>query len=199
MAFFEDIGKKITNAGQGVAQQTKNLTDTTRLNAKISEHKKEMSQLLFEMGNDYYKKHRKDTDCEEQEYIDQLNVLFREILKCQQEIEAIKNSAACKVCGARIAEGAVFCMSCGAKIGAEEVEDAEVDDETIRKCPTCGAPVDEDSVFCMACGTKLEDNTDEYSDEAEYEDEEESVRVCPTCGTEAEDDDMFCMICGTKL
>lgn len=27
-----------------------------------------MSQLLFEMGNDYYKKHRKDVDCEEQEF-----------------------------------------------------------------------------------------------------------------------------------
>ena len=199
MAFFENIGKKITNAGQGVAQQTKNLTDTTRLNAKISEHKKKMSQLLFEMGNDYYKKHRKDTDCEEQEYIDQLNVLFREILKCQQEIEAIKNPANCKVCGARIAEGAAFCMSCGAKIGTDEAEDAEVDDETIIKCPACGAPVDEDSLFCMACGAKLDGNTDEYSDETEYEDEEESVRVCPTCGTEAEDDDMFCMICGTKL
>lgn len=198
MAFFEEIGKKITNAGQGVAQQTKNLTETTRLNAKISENKKKMSQLLFEMGNDYYKKHRKDQDCEEQEYIDQLNELFHEILRYQREIEEIKTSETCKVCGSRIAEGASFCMSCGAKVGADEIEDIE-DDEPIRKCPACGAPVDEDCVFCMACGTKLEDSVDEYSDGEEYEDEEDSVRVCPTCGTEAEDDDMFCMVCGTKL
>lgn len=53
MAFFEQIGRRITDAGQGVAQQTKNLTDMTRLNAKISENKKKMSQLLFEMGEDY--------------------------------------------------------------------------------------------------------------------------------------------------
>ena len=86
MAFFEEIGKKITSASQGVAKQARNLSDTTRLNAKISENKKKMSQLLFEMGNDYYKKHRKDQDCEEQEYIDQLNVLFREILKYQKEL-----------------------------------------------------------------------------------------------------------------
>jgi len=199
MALFEQLGKKITDASHGVVKQTRNLTDTTRLNAKISENKKKMSQLLFEMGNDYYKKHRKDQDCEEQEYIDQLNVLFHEILKYQKEIEEIKTSETCKVCGSRIAEGAAFCMSCGTKVGADEVEAAEDDDEVTRTCPACGAPVDEDCLFCMACGTKLEDSADEYSDEEEYEDEEDSVRVCPTCGTEAEDDDIFCMICGTKL
>ena len=197
MAFLEEIGKKITNAGQGVAQQTKNLTETTRLNAKISETKKKMSQLLFEMGNDYYKKHRKDKDCEEQEYIDQLNVLFHEILKYQQEIEEIKNSAVCKVCGSRIAEGAAFCMSCGTKVGADEVEVEEDDDEDIRTCHACGAPVDEDCVFCMACGTKLENSVDVYSDEEAYEDD--SAKICPICGAEAEDDDMFCIMCGTKL
>jgi len=199
MALFEQLGKKITDASYGVVKQTRNLTDTTRLNAKISENKKKMSQLLFEMGNDYYKKHRKDQDCEEQEYIDQLNALFHEILKYQKEIEEIKTSKTCKVCGSRIAEGAAFCMSCGTKVGADEVEASEDDDEVTRKCPACGALVDEDCVFCMACGTKLEDSADEYSDEDEYEDEEDSARVCPTCGTEAEDDDMFCMICGTKL
>ena len=89
MALFEQLGKKITDASHGVVKQTRNLTDTTRLNAKISENKKKMSQLLFEMGNDYYKKHRKDQDCEEQEYIDQLNVLFHEILRYQKEIEEI--------------------------------------------------------------------------------------------------------------
>lgn len=46
MAFFENIGKKITDAGQGVALQTKKLTDTTRLNAKIAENKEKMSQRI---------------------------------------------------------------------------------------------------------------------------------------------------------
>lgn len=193
MAFFEEISKKITNVGQGVAQQAKNLSDTARLNAKISENKKRMSQLLFEMGNDYYKKHRKDQDCEEQEYIDQLNVLFHEIVKFQKEIEEIKTSETCKVCGFRVAEGAVFCMNCGTRVGAEEIEVEEDENEDVRQCPACGADIDEDSVFCTACGKRLEDVSDEYSDE------EETARACPTCGTEAEADDMFCMICGTKL
>lgn len=199
MALFDQIGKKITDAGHGVVKQTRNLTDTTRLNVKISENKKKMSHLLFEMGNDYYKKHRNDRNCEEQEYIDQINVLFREILKYQKEIEEINTSETCKVCGSRIAEGAAFCMSCGTKVGEDEVVDVEEDDEVAGKCPACGAPVDDDCAFCMVCGKKLEDSADEHTDEEEYEEEEDYVRVCPTCGTEAEEDDMFCMICGTKL
>ena len=198
MALFEQIGKKIADASHGVVKQTRNLTDTTRLNAKISENKKKMSQLLFEMGNDYYKKHRKDQNCEEQEYIDQINALFHEILKYQEEIETIKTSEICKVCGSRIADGEEFCMSCGTRVGADEVEYEDDESESVRCCPTCGEEVDEESVFCTACGQKLEDAEDECSDE-EYEDGEESVRVCPTCGTEAEDDDIFCMNCGTKL
>lgn len=198
MALFEQIGKKLTDASQGVVKQTRNLTDTTRLNMKISENKKKMSQLLFEMGNDYYTKHRKDMDCEEQGYIDQVNALFYEIIEWQKEIEEIKASETCKVCGSRITEGASFCMSCGTKLGVDEVEETEEVETSVRKCPVCGACADDDSVFCISCGTKLENDADEHFDD-EYEAEEAPVRTCPVCGTEAEDDDIFCMICGTKL
>lgn len=185
MAFFDQIGKKITDAGQGVAKQTRDMTDTTRLNAKISGNKKKMSSLLFEMGSDYYKKHRKDLNCEEQAYIDQLNVLFREIMEWQNEIEAIKNSETCKICGSRIVAGETFCMNCGARVGADAL--ADVGDGFNRTCPSCGAPVEEGSAFCMACGAKLDAGTNP------------SGRICPACGAEAEEDDTFCMACGAKL
>lgn len=197
MALFEQIGKKITVASQGVVKQTRNLTDTTRLNAKISENKNKMSQLLFEMGNDYYKKHRKDQDCEEQEYIDQINALFIEILNYQKEIEEIKTAESCPACGARIAEDAAFCMKCGTKLSPEEIE--EESNEPSRKCPSCGEVVDDDNVFCIYCGTKISDNADDFSDDSEEQIEDEPMRICPECGAEAENDDVFCMICGAKL
>lgn len=198
MAFFENIGKKITDAGQGVALQTKKLTDTTRLNAKIAENKEKMSQLLFEMGNDYYKKHRKDAACEEQEYIDQVNALFYDILKWQKEIEQIKSADVCKVCGARIEAGAAFCMSCGAGLGADEMEVDESAGGTTRRCHICGAAVEEGSAFCIYCGTKLA-NTDNRAEPAMEVEPQSYGRVCPVCGMEAEEEDMFCMNCGTRL
>lgn len=203
MAFFEQIGRKITDAGQGVAQQTKNLTETTRLNAKIAENKKKMSQLLFEMGQDYYKKHRKDRDNEEQEYIDRVNELFREIIQCQKEIEQIKTADVCKVCGSRIVEGSSFCMGCGTRLNADQIEDSFlIISDSTRKCPVCGTAVDEDSAFCTSCGTKLADtdDADEYTEDDEAPEETQySARICPVCGTEAEDEDLFCLNCGSKL
>lgn len=203
MAFFEQIGRKITDAGQGVAQQTKNLTETTRLNAKIAENKKKMSQLLFEMGQDYYKKHRKDRDNEEQEYIDRVNELFREIIECQKEIEQIKTADVCKVCGSRIVEGSSFCMGCGTRLNADQIEESFlIISDSTRKCPVCGTSVDGDSAFCTSCGTKLADtdDADEYTEDDEASEETQySARICPVCGTEAEDEDLFCLNCGSKL
>lgn len=199
MAFFDQIGKKITDAGQGVVKQTKNLTDTTRLNAKIAENKKKMSHLLFELGNDYYKKHKNDKNCEEQAFVDQLNALFLEILQYQREIGEIKKSETCKVCGSRIAEGAAFCMNCGAKVLADAMEDTKYAANTGRKCPACGTAVDQGCLFCISCGMKLEAPADTYSDEEKHEDAVDSANVCPTCGAATEDGDVFCMNCGTRL
>lgn len=199
MAFFEQIGRRITNAGQGVAQQTKNLTEITRLNAKISENKKKMSQILFEMGQDYYLKHKRETDNEEQEYIDRVNELFREVMDFQDEIERIKTADVCKVCGSRIVEGSCFCMSCGAKLNANEIEsNLLTESSSARSCPNCGAAADEDSMFCTACGAKLYEPDDGYSGTAQ-EEHQYPVRICPKCGTDASDDDMFCSNCGARL
>lgn len=200
MDFFEQIGRRITNAGQGVAQQTRNLTDATRLNAKIAENKKKMSQLLFEMGQDYYRKHRKDTDNEEQEYINRVNVLFREIVRCQEEMERIKTADVCKVCGCRIAEGSSFCVGCGARLSPSEVEDS-VSSDSVRslKCPVCGSAIGEDAAFCTTCGAKLveAEEADKHGDVQEKA--LPSMRMCPVCGEEAEEGDIFCLNCGAQL
>ena len=43
MSFIEKLGKKLTDAGQGISQQTRNLADTARLNASINDRKKQVS------------------------------------------------------------------------------------------------------------------------------------------------------------
>ena len=47
MAFFEEIGKRLTNAGQNVAQQTKNLADVAQLNSAISDKEKKIRRKRF--------------------------------------------------------------------------------------------------------------------------------------------------------
>lgn len=40
MAFFDDLGKKITQTGQGVVQKTKDTAETIKLNGMISDEEK---------------------------------------------------------------------------------------------------------------------------------------------------------------
>lgn len=155
MAFFEQIGRRITDAGQGVAQQTKNLTDTTRLNNLISEKKKKMSKLLWELGQDYYHKHKRDTSCEEQEYINQINTLLAEISMHKEEINQIKGVGTCVECGAEVPSNAVFCINCGAKVVTHKNVATTLNADA-RICPVCGAEAGEDNLFCNYCGTKLD-------------------------------------------
>lgn len=41
MAFFDEIGKKITQTGQMAVQKTKNMADIAKLNASLSDEEKE--------------------------------------------------------------------------------------------------------------------------------------------------------------
>ena len=45
MSFLDQIGKKISDVGQGVAQSTKNFADVTKLNGMISDEEKKIAVL----------------------------------------------------------------------------------------------------------------------------------------------------------
>lgn len=151
MAFFEQIGKRLTDVGQGVAQQTKNFTDVTRLNSVISEKERKISQLYAMLGQAYYEQHREDPAAEEAQTIEELNRTFAEIRQCQEEIRQIKGAVKCPNCGADAAPDALFCNACGARLPKTAVPAAET-----RTCPNCHAQVGKDNLFCNHCGTKLE-------------------------------------------
>ena len=153
MAFFEQLGKRLSDAGQGVAQQTKNLADVTRLNSVITEKEKRIGQLYQAIGQGYYERHREDPASEEREAIEQINSLVAEIDKCREEIKQIKGVTKCASCGADIPLHAAFCNACGAKV-AEETAGNQMGPREGR-CPSCGQPVGSDNVFCIHCGTRV--------------------------------------------
>lgn len=157
MAFFEQIGKRLTDAGQGVAQQTKNFTDVTRLNGMISEKERKISQLYSSLGQSYYEAHKSDSEADERRKIEEINTLFAEIAQCRESIKQIKGVVKCPNCGAEVALTAAFCNACGAKIshGAETEQTAA---DRTQICPNCHAPVESGNIFCNHCGTKLRDS-----------------------------------------
>lgn len=156
MAFFEQIGKKITNAGQSVAQQTKNFADIAQINSSISEKEKRISQLFLNIGQAYYTRHKEDQTSEFCEIIEEIKGLYLEIEKNQEKIKEIKGVIKCPNCGADMPFNAVFCNACGVKV--KEDQDVSEKNEMICYCPACNSVVDEDDLFCNHCGTKIEKN-----------------------------------------
>lgn len=155
MDFFEHIGKKITNVGQGVAQQTQNFADVGKLNSEISEKEKRISQLYLLIGRLYYERHKNDPNAEEQQKIEEVNQLYRDIIQCQEKIKQIKGVVKCTNCGADVPIHSVFCGSCGSKVVF--VDEKEPIAEEAWVCPSCHMPVDKENLFCEHCGAKLDE------------------------------------------
>lgn len=109
MAFFEQIGKRLTDVGQNVAQQTKDLADITKLNSEISNKEKKVSQLFLLIGQSYYERHKSDDTAEEFEKIAEINALYVEILANREKVKQIKGVVKCENCGADVPLNAAFC------------------------------------------------------------------------------------------
>lgn len=154
MAFFEQIGKRLTDAGQNVAQQTKNLADVTQLNSAISDREKKISQLYLNIGQLYYEEHKDDSNAEHQKIIGEINVLYAEIAQNREKIKQIKGVIKCSKCGADVPLNAVFFNTCGTKI--EPAVNVSETNGAQRHCPVCHAVVSAEDSFCNNCGAKVD-------------------------------------------
>lgn len=154
MAFFEQLGKKITDAGQGVAQSGKNAMDVSRLNSLISDRKKQISQGYAALGEAYFMFHKNDPSPEFPNLMADLNGYFADIKKAENDIKQIRGVVKCPTCGADIAIGSAFCSACGA--AAPVIETGPVIPEGYRRCPQCDKLIPEGNRFCTGCGYKFE-------------------------------------------
>lgn len=151
MALFNSIGKKLTNAGQNVAQQTKSFTETAKLNSQISTWEKKISELFLALGRACYERHRDDADAENRSLIEQINNLYAQIAEAQEQIKQIKGIEKCPQCGADMPKDALFCSACGARMKPAV--------QQVRFCIKCGAQLEPGTIFCTSCGTKVVEDT----------------------------------------
>ena len=147
MAFFDNLSKKLSDAGQNVSQQTKNIGEINRLNGLIAENRKGISQRCFELGKAYYQAHSEEEDCEYAELVGQIRELLKGIEEAEESIKALKGITKCPGCGTEVSAQAAFCPNCGAQIAAQAAKP--------RRCPGCGKEAPEGGSFCVYCGTRL--------------------------------------------
>ena len=61
----------------------------------------------------------------------------------------------CSKCGKQIADDALFCDGCGAKVGGVEKKEAQVKEGKTFKCPYCGEILPFDALKCPSCGHEI--------------------------------------------
>ena len=196
MAFFDDLGKKLSQAGQTAVQKTKEMTDIARLNGAIAEQERKVSDTYFEIGKLYVLKHTEDYEDDFSVMIAALKESEERIKDFRQQIQDIKGVVRCGKCGAEIANNVAFCSSCGAKIVTNS--NAELDENLIR-CSGCGAMVEKNVKFCTSCGKQLSIVQQEVTSESDIVAEQtKTPNICSACGAEMAVNTVFCTQCGNK-
>ncbi len=205
MAFFDEIGKKISQAGQTAVQKTKEMTDIARINSAIADEEKRINNNYFQIGKLYVAKHSTDFEEDFSGMITAVKESEEKIQNYRQQIQDAKGVVRCEKCGAEVSVGMAFCSSCG---NAMPKQPTKTMDENSTKCLSCGAIVSKNMRFCTSCGKPMatsSTSSPQPNVEAPVANEVVETVVapqskkCSNCGADVELDLAFCTECGTKF
>lgn len=114
MSFFDDLGKKLSQAGQTAAQKTKEIAETAKLNSQISDEEKKINELYLQIGKLYVSLHDENHEADFDELIKSIHESEDKVKEYRQQVKEIKGIVVCEKCGAEVSNGAAFCSACGA-------------------------------------------------------------------------------------
>lgn len=139
MGFFNELGKKTSEA-------TSKITKETKLKLKMGDNKSKINNLYQEIGKKVYEKHSRgeniDIKEELKEECTKIDELSREIEEARLEILKLNNKMVCPNCFAEVEKSSAFCPKCGEKLENEEVV-TEVP-ETVEEAEKVAEEVKED-------------------------------------------------------
>ena len=112
MGFFNNLGKKTTEATTKIAREAK-------LKMKITENKQKIKDLYMEIGRKNYENHVREEEIDINEFIkddfSKIDKFSKEIEDARKEILVLNNKKMCKKCFAEINNDDKFCPKCGEK------------------------------------------------------------------------------------
>ncbi len=152
MAFLDELGKKISDASQGVVQKTKDTAQILKLSSALSDEEKKINSLFAALGKEYFNAHAET--CEEEPFkdiISQITDAKNTAADLEDQIKRLKGFIKCPYCSNQIVYGATFCSFCGKNVENYVPENKE----TALFCTNCGTALQDDDRFCTSCGTKV--------------------------------------------
>lgn len=195
MAFFDNLGKKASEATAKAMQKAQEVSEISRINSLISEEEKKINATYYQIGKLYVSVHGADGEEDFSGMVAAVLEGEQKINDYRKQIQNIKGVQRCEKCGAEVARGVAFCSSCGAPMPKAE---NPLPDDVIR-CESCGTMVKRGMRFCTSCGKPMVLPTTQDTPSLSASEESCTKKICPSCGAEAEGDIAFCTECGAKL
>lgn len=185
MAFFDDIGRKISQAGQSAVQKTKDMTEIAKYNSAISDEQAKINAYYSEIGKLYFSLNREAPDERFAPMVNGIAVAESAIEDYREKIKDIKGIVQCSACGAQLTGGA-FCSACGAAVPVEEPTKPE---QNANSCSACGAAVAPGMAFCSSCGAPAAAKESAVAEKSAF---------CAECGAPLAENTAFCTSCGAR-
>lgn len=147
MAFFDNLGKKISVVAGTAADKAKDLGEIAKLKAEILGVQSDINAALLELGRKTYEQSKSEAegpyvaDCTKiTGFYDQIESLRARIALVKSDYSDDNN-----------------CIINTDETPAESVEEQPTAEESSAPtvCPACGQPVESGSAFCSQCGAKL--------------------------------------------
>lgn len=196
MALFDEIGKKISLAGEGAVSKGKAFADVARLNSAVSEEEKIINNSYYHIGKLFVALHPQDYESDFGALVNSIISSQDKIKTLKQQIQDIKGVTRCEKCGAEVPNNNAFCSSCGSPMPKREA----VLNENHMRCDSCGTIIDKNLRFCTSCGKPLVRPIQTLvKTEVPETPTADNSNVCPSCGAAIRDNLKFCTVCGSSL
>lgn len=121
MAFFEDLGKKLTKVGEVAAEKTKGVAEYTKANAKILDIQNKLDKAYVAVGKKYVELHPANDEEGMMDVVEAVYALEDQLKDLRKQLQELKGTVKCETCGSDCDSNDVFCRKCGSELKKEEV------------------------------------------------------------------------------
>lgn len=125
MAFFDELGKVISDKSKEAAEKVKDLTGVIQLKTRLSSEKEKVNKAYINLGKAYYDRHEASAEEEYAADFELIRVGLMKMAELEDEISELEGNRVCAECGAKVEKNAQFCSRCGAPMEEKSASDAE--------------------------------------------------------------------------